>query len=71
MSIVNQLDTIVRDNFYTFLAVTLAVVLYAVYLYYFKYHVVIMEGDYDAKLKNIGRTIPPYPNGWYIACKSK
>lgn len=29
-----------------------------------------MRGDYDTKLKNIGKTIPPFPNGWYIACKS-
>ena len=30
-----------------------------------------MKGDYNTKKKNIGKTVPPYPNGWYIACKSK
>jgi hypothetical protein len=30
-----------------------------------------MKGDYNTKLKNIGKTLPPFPNGWYIACKSK
>ena len=30
-----------------------------------------MNGFYDIKLKKIGKTIPPFPNGWYIACKSK
>ena len=30
-----------------------------------------MKGDYNIKLKKIGKTIPPYPNGWFIVCKSK
>ena len=30
-----------------------------------------MKGNYDTKKRNIGKTLPPYPNGWYIACKSK
>lgn len=49
----------------------LATIAYGVYLYFFKYHAVIMAGDYDTKLKNIGKTIPPFPNGWYIVCKSR
>jgi cholesterol 7-dehydrogenase len=53
------------------LIVSISIVLYLVYLYYFKYHEVIMKGDYEIKLKNIGRTLPPFPNGWYIACKSQ
>lgn len=71
MSILNQLITNIQDNLYTVLAVAVSLLLYTLYLYYFKYHEVIMQGDYDTKLKNIGRTIPPYPNGWYIVCKSK
>lgn len=49
----------------------LAIVLYAVYYAVFHYFTVRMEGDYDTKKKNLGRSLPPYPNGWYIACKSK
>jgi nitrite reductase/ring-hydroxylating ferredoxin subunit len=30
-----------------------------------------MKGDYDISKKNLGKSLPPYPNGWYIACKSK
>ncbi len=30
-----------------------------------------MDGRYDTKKKNLGKSLPPYPNGWYIACKSK
>ena len=30
-----------------------------------------MNGFYDIKLKKIGKTLPPFPNGWYIVCKSK
>lgn len=29
-----------------------------------------MKGDYDTKLKHLGRTLPSYPNGWYIVCRS-
>lgn len=28
------------------------------------------SGYYDPKLKNIGRPLPAYPNGWYVAVKS-
>lgn len=55
----------------TLVTVLVSVVLYALYLAYFKYHEVIMKGDYDTRGKRIGRTIPPFPNGWYIVCKSK
>lgn len=29
-----------------------------------------MKGDYQTKGKHIGKTLPPFPNGWYIVCKS-
>ena len=48
-----------------------AILFYIVYLLIFKYHKIEMGGNYNSKLKNIGKTIPPFPNGWYIACKSK
>ena len=51
--------------------ITGTLIFYIVYLIIFKYHKVYMRGNYDTKLKKIGRTIPPFPNGWYIACKSK
>ncbi len=47
------------------------VVLYAIYYAVFRYLTVRMRGDYDTTKKNIGKSLPPYPNGWYIACKSK
>lgn len=46
-------------------------ILYAIYYSIFRYFTVHMKGDYDISKKNIGRSLPPYPNGWYIACKSK
>lgn len=46
-------------------------VLYAVYYSIFRYFIVRMRGNYDISKKNLGRSLPPYPNGWYIACKSK
>jgi hypothetical protein len=44
---------------------------YLVYYYIFSYFTVRMKGDYDVSKKNIGKSLPPYPNGWYIACKAK
>ena len=29
-----------------------------------------MKGNYDTRKKNLGRTLPYYPNGWYVALKS-
>ena len=49
---------------------TALIIIYVLYLAIFKYFKVIMSGNYDTKLKKIGRTIPPFPNGWYIVCKS-
>ena len=45
--------------------------LYVVYYRLMSYSTVRMSGDYPQRLKNMGRTLPPFPNGWYIACKSK
>jgi phenylpropionate dioxygenase-like ring-hydroxylating dioxygenase large terminal subunit len=30
-----------------------------------------MAGHYDKKKKNLGKSLPYFPNGWYIACKAK
>ena len=53
------------------LLLPLALIVYAVYYSIMSYYTVRMEGDYDTKKKNLGKSLPPYPNGWYIACKSK
>jgi nitrite reductase/ring-hydroxylating ferredoxin subunit len=58
------------SNWLLFLALTI-VILYSVYYSIFSYFTVRMRGDYDIYKKNIGRSLPPYPNGWYIATKSK
>ena len=28
-------------------------------------------GGYEQKLKNIGRPLPPYPNGWFVTLRSR
>ena len=54
------------------LTLTILVVLaYAVYKWYMHYIIIYMKGDYDIGRKHIGKTVPNYPNGWYIACRSK
>ena len=45
------------------------VLAYAFYKYHLGYAIVPMKGDYDHRKKRIGKAVPPYPNGWYIACK--
>lgn len=44
---------------------------YLVYYMVFSYFIAPFVGTYDTSKKNLGRTLPPYPNGWYIACKAK
>lgn len=53
------------------LLLTLSLIAYAIYYSTMNYFTVKMEGDYNTKKKNLGKSLPPYPNGWYIACKSK
>jgi hypothetical protein len=50
------------------LALTL---LYIAYLFVFKGAIFKSVGNYDQRVKNIGRPLPPYPNGWYIVLHSK
>jgi hypothetical protein len=45
--------------------------LYLVYRAIFKGKVFRIYGNYDTKLKNIGKPLPPYANGWYVALRSK
>ena len=45
--------------------------LYFLYRWYFKGITFNFEAKYDKKLKNIGKTLPPYPNGWFVAMNSK
>jgi hypothetical protein len=68
MDIVSLLDF---NSFKVLLALTVSVIGYCIYYKKFAYYKVEMEGDYDVKKKMIGNPLPPYPNGWYIACKSE
>jgi cholesterol 7-desaturase len=47
------------------------IVVYGFYKWAIGYAVIYMKGDYDVKKKRLGKTLPPFPNGWYVACKSK
>ncbi len=71
MLVLDQISAIIQQNYGNVIAVLVLILFYGVYLYYFKYHEVIVKGNYNARLKNIGKTIPPYPNGWFIVCKSQ
>lgn len=70
MSLLQEGLSFLQENLKTCISVAVFLILYAIYLWFFKYHEVIMKGDYNTKVKDIGKTLPPYPNGWYIACKS-
>jgi len=52
-------------------ALVFSIALYLFYYFCFSYFTCPMKGNYDTSKKTIGKTLPPYPNGWYIACKSK
>lgn len=43
------------------------IVIYVIYYRFFRYLTIRMKGSYDISKKKL----PPYPNVWYIACKSK
>jgi hypothetical protein len=45
--------------------------LYIAYISIFKGATFKSSGSYDQRLKNIGRPLPAYPNGWYIVLHSK
>lgn len=47
------------------------ILLYIVYYLIFKGITFRIKGNYNQKLKNIGRPLPAYPNGWYVALHSK
>ena len=53
-----------------FMYILITLVLYFVYRYVFKGIIFKFKGNYDTKLKNIGRPLPVYPNGWYVAMRS-
>lgn len=45
--------------------------LYSVYYWYLREAKFVIKPEYDTKKKRMGRPLPPYPNGWYVAVHSK
>lgn len=45
--------------------------LYLIYVLKYRHPYFLFKGEYDVSKKNIKKTPPPYPNGWYNAAKSK
>jgi hypothetical protein len=43
---------------------------YVAYRAYFKGRNYMCENNFNIKTKNIGKTIPSFPNGWYVAIRS-
>jgi len=48
-----------------------AVLLYALYYFYFNGIIFEIKGNYNQKKKHLGKVLPPYPNGWYVADQSR
>jgi hypothetical protein len=71
MLLLDLISTFIQQNIGNLITVLVLILFYGVYLYHFKYHQVIVKGDYNTKLKNIGKILPPFPNGWFIVCKSQ
>jgi hypothetical protein len=58
------------EQYLSLILYSLLAVAYFIYYRFSGYAVVKMAGDYDHKRKTLGRHLPPYPNGWYVAAKS-
>ncbi len=43
---------------------------YGIYRWYLNGITFEVDGKYNKKLKNIGKPLPPYPNGWFVALHS-
>jgi hypothetical protein len=57
---------------YTTLVVTfITVFLYVVYYCKLREPEFVIKPRYDVKKKKIGKPLPPYPNGWYVALHTK
>lgn len=46
-------------------------IVYLIYRAIFKGMIFTITGDYEQKGKNIGRPLPAFPNGWYVALRAK
>ena len=54
----------------TLLKISVALVLYVCYRFIFNGTIYRIKGVYDQKLRNIGKPLPSFPNGWYVALRS-
>lgn len=70
MSLISSLSTLLLEHQSTFLSIISFVLAYMIYRYTFRGIIFRTVGNYEQKLKNIGRPLPPFPNGWYIVARS-
>lgn len=71
-SIANNNNLLSFTISYTWLAIILGtVILYSIYYYHFREAEFIIKPQYDVNKKKMGKPLPPYPNGWYVATHSK
>lgn len=64
------LDLTEHPNFQISCGFTIVGLLYLVYFLRYRKPHILFKGEYDIGKKNIRKTPPPYPNGWYNAAKS-
>ena len=75
-SLVEASPVINEANSFTLSYTTLAILISSIILYivyYSKYREAefLIKPRYDQKKKKIGKPLPPYPNGWYVAVHSR
>jgi hypothetical protein len=58
-------------NYTTALMFIVAAAIYALYYWYFNGILFEIKGNYNQKKKHLGKALPPYPNGWYVAEQSR
>jgi hypothetical protein len=54
-------------NYTSVIVFIIAIALYAAYYCYFHNILFEIKGNYNQKKKHLGKTLPPFPNGWYVA----
>jgi hypothetical protein len=75
-SVVETLESDSPANSFTLSYTTLAfliasIVLYILYYSKFREAEFVINPRYDQKKKKMGKPLPPYPNGWYVAVHSR
>ncbi len=58
-------------SYTTLIVILVSVLLYVLYYCKFREAEFVIKPRYDSKKKKIGKPLPPFPNGWFVALHSR